>query len=385
MTHSGRGPNPYLKGGRIDPARITGEETAAELIDKGFLAYNAGRLREACHLFVERMLEPDVTVGLSLSGALTPAGLGMSALIPLVEAGFVDWIVSTGANLYHDTHFALGLEMRRGRHDVSDVELREHGVVRIYDIFFDYEVLLSTDDFFRTIFDSDTFQRTMGTAEFHHLCGRFVREREKALKLSAKSLLGACYEAGVPVYTSSPGDSSIGMNVAERALAGSSLRIDPSLDVNETAAIVLEAKRSGGESGVLILGGGSPKNFVLQTEPQIQEVLGISEKGHDYFVQMTDARPDTGGLSGATPAEAVTWGKVDPEALPNTVVCYLDATVGLPLLAAYALERHAPRPRKRLYDRREEMLAQLRREYEAATGGGGAGRSDARATLPRHR
>jgi deoxyhypusine synthase len=275
--------------------------------------------------------------------------------------------------------------MRRGRHDVSDVELREHGVVRIYDIFFDYDVLLSTDAFFRTIIDADEFQRTMGTAEFHHLCGRYVRQRERALELSGKSLLGACYDAGVPVYTSSPGDSSIGMNIAERALAGGSLRIDPSLDVNETAAIVLEAKREGGRSGVLILGGGSPKNFVLQTEPQIQEVLGISEKGHDYFVQMTDARPDTGGLSGATPAEAVTWGKVDPEALPNTVVCYLDTTVGLPLLAAYALARHAPRPQRRLYDRREEMMARLRRDYEAAAAAGGAGRAAASSTLPRHR
>ena len=99
---------------------------------------------------------------------------------------------------------------------------------------------------------------------------------------------------------------------------------------------------------MLICGGGSPKNFMLQTEPQIQEVLGIDEKGHDYFLQITDARPDTGGLSGATPAEAVSWGKIDPDRLPDAVVCYLDSTVALPLLTAYALARHAPRPLKRL-------------------------------------
>jgi deoxyhypusine synthase len=115
----------------------------------------------------------------------------------------------------------------------------------------------------------------------------------------------------------------------------------------------------------LIIGGGSPKNFLLQTEPQIQEVLGIEEKGHDYFLQVTDARPDTGGLSGATPSEAVSWGKVDPTMLPNTVVCYLDATVALPLLTAYAIKQHAPRPLKRLYGQREKVYQRLRDEYLA--------------------
>jgi deoxyhypusine synthase len=356
----------FLRGSPIDPRPITGHESVADIIDGTFLAYNAGRLREACQLLVEKILRPDVTVGLSLSGALTPAGLGMSALIPVVEAGFIDWIVSTGAVLYHDTHFGIGLKMRRGRPDVSDVVLREEGVVRIYDIFFDYEVLLSTDAFFREIFRADEFQRTMGTAEFHHLCGRYVLERERALGLSRKSLIAACHEANVPIYTSSPGDSSIGMNVAEQALAGNRLQIDPSIDVNETAAIVLDAKRSGGKSAVVIMGGGSPKNFLLQTEPHLQEVLGIEEAGHDYFIQMTDARTDTGGLSGATPSEAVSWGKVDPDALPNTVVGYLDVSVALPLLAAYALARSEPREPKKLYERRVEMLARLEEAYRSS-------------------
>ena len=155
------------------------------------------------------------------------------------------------------------------------------------------------------------------------------------------------------------------MNVAEQALAGSKLRFDVSADVNETAAIVLEAKREG-ESAILIVGGGSPKNFVLQTEPQIQEVLGIDEKGHDYFAQITDARPDTGGLSGATPGEAVSWGKVDPDKLPDAVVCYTDSTIALPILAAYALSRRKPRKLKRLYDRRPQLLQQLETAYREA-------------------
>jgi deoxyhypusine synthase len=365
----------FLHGKRIDPAPITPKTTLADLVDESFLAYNAARLREACHLFTRKMLEPDVTVGLSITGALTPAGLGISALIPLIKAGFVDWIISTGANLYHDTHFGIGLSMHQGNAQISDIVLREEEVVRIYDIFFDYSVLLDTDSFFRKIIEAPEFQRPMSTAEFHYLCGRYVQERERKLGLKDKSLLAVAYEFGVPIYTSSPGDSSIGMNVAAKALQGNKLAFDPSLDVNETAAIVLAAKRNAvsgkgrgtrkrsGRSAVFILGGGSPKNFLLQTEPQIQEVLGIDERGHDYFLQVTDARPDTGGLSGATPAEAVSWGKVDPDRLPDAVVCYLDSTVALPIITAYALAEHEARKPKRLYDRRGEFMDLLLTEY----------------------
>ena len=382
--HTSHERSKFLRGERIEPRPIDGTETAADLIDNAFLAYNAARLREACQLFTKKMLQPDVTIGMTLTGALTPAGLGMAALIPLIESGFVDWIISTGANLYHDTHFGLGLTMHRGNAQESDVVLREEGVVRIYDIFFDYDVLLSTDAFFRTVIQGKEFQRAMSSAEFHYLCGKYVRERERALGIGQKSLLSAAYQAAVPIYTSSPGDSSIGMNVAALALEGNKCTIDPNLDVNETASIVLAAKRGGGKSGVLICGGGSPKNFTLQTEPQMQEVLGIDEKGHDYFLQVTDARPDTGGLSGATPAEAVSWGKIDPDRLPDAVVCYLDSTVALPLLTSYARARHAPRPLKRLYDRRDDMMRRLRDEFERARGEPvEAEESDAK--LPMHR
>ena len=356
----------FLKGARIDPRPIDGSMTVDQLVDSTFLAYNAARLREACHLFVEKMLASDVTVGLSLTGALTPAGLGMSALIPMIENGFVDWIVSTGANLYHDTHFGIGLEMRRGNHQISDIVLREEGVVRIYDIFFDYDVLLSTDQFYRTMITGAEFQRDMSTAEFHYLSGKYIAERERVLGIGRKSLLAAAFEAGLPIYTSSPGDSSIGMNVAAKALTGNKLRFDVTADVNETAAIVLSAKRAPGKSAVFILGGGSPKNFLLQTEPQIQEVLKIQEKGHDYFLQVTDARPDTGGLSGASPSEAVSWGKIDPDRLPDAVVCYLDSTVALPIITAYAMARHEARPLKRLYNRRQELIDLLAKEHRLA-------------------
>jgi deoxyhypusine synthase len=362
-------PNDYLariSHQRIEPQPLTGHSSLVQLIDETFLSYNAGRLREACQLFTQRMLKPEVTVGLSLSGALTPAGLGSSCLVPLIQAGFIDWIVSTGANLYHDTHFALGMDLHQSRPGLNDLELRENKVIRIYDIVFDYENLLQTDAFYRTLCRAEPFQSVLGTAEFHALVGKYLAERAREIGRQTGnepvSLLTAAYRCGVPIFTSSPGDSSIGMNLAALQLEGSALKIDPLRDVNQSAAIVYDAKRKG-SSAVVILGGGSPKNFILQTEPQIQEVLGLSESGHDYFLQVTDARPDTGGLSGATPQEAMTWGKVNPDKLPHAVTCYVDSTVVTPLLTAYALGTCKARPLRRLMDRLEELTSQLEKEY----------------------
>ena len=348
---------------RLLPVPIKKGIKAADLIDGAFKAYNGGRLAEACRLLTEKMLVAEGTVGMSLTGALTPAGLGRAAIVPLLKAGFVDWIISTGANLYHDLHFGLGMELFAGSPFLDDVTLRKEGVIRIYDVLFDYDVLLDTDAFVRQVIQGEEFQKTMGTDEFHYLLGKYVAERERKLGIKDTSVLSAAYQCGVPVFTSSPGDSSIGMNVAAMALRDSRLQFDINRDVNQTASIVYAAKSSGATSSVFILGGGSPKNFMLQTEPQIQEVMGIEERGHDYFLQCTDARPDTGGLSGATPAEAVSWGKIDPQNLPDCVVCYADSTITLPLLTAYALDRVKPRKLKRLYDRRDGMLEAIRAQY----------------------
>lgn len=353
----------FLTGKLIDPDPIGKGLSVRDLVDNYYLAYNAGRLREACHVYTQKMLRPDVTVGMSITGALTPAGLGRSSVVPMIEHGLVDWIISTGANLYHDAHFGIGLQLRQGSASFDDTALREDEVIRIYDVVFEYDVLLKTDAFFREVVALPEFQTSMSTAEFHHRVGKYVLAREEALGITKRCILSAAHLADVPIYTSSPGDSSIGMNVAAMSLMGNKLTFDVNRDVNETAALVLDAKRQGGESGVLIFGGGSPKNFMLQTEPQIQEVLAIDEKGHDYFLQITDARPDTGGLSGATPSEAVSWGKVDPDKLPDTVVCYTDSTLAMPVMVAYAQDVVGQRPLKRLYLRLEEMLDKLKAEH----------------------
>jgi len=359
--------SPYLRSKRINPQKLHKNISLTDLIDEYFQAYNAARLSESCRLFVEQMLDDDVTVGMTLTGALTPAGLG-SCIVPLMEHGFVDWIVTTGANMYHDTHFALGFSLHRGTPFIDDVKLREEWVIRIYDVLFNGDILYSTDAFYRKLIMLPEFQKKMTTAEFYYRVGKYLHAIENKLGIKERSVLSTAYKCGVPIYTSSPGDSSIGMNVSELEIRGSKMQFDVNRDVNESTAIVLNAKRRGkngkpGRSGVLIFGGGSPKNFILQTEPQIQEVMGLDEKGHDFYVQFTDARPDTGGLSGATPSEAVSWGKVDPDQLPGTIVCYTDSTIAMPLLTAYALKKHKPRKLKRLVTRLDEILSFLTTEY----------------------
>jgi deoxyhypusine synthase len=366
------GKKKYLIGKRILPEPISGDTDIVKLIDN-LDAYNGGRLRAACHLLKNRYSQEDVTVGLSLAGALTPAGLGRSAVIPLMDHGFVDWISATGANMYHDLHFAFNLPMHRGSHLVDDADLRKKGVTRIYDILFAYEdVLMETDRRLRKILVRPEFQKEMGTREFYHHLGRVMNEYEEKNNLGEVSILAAAYRHGIPVFTSSPGDSTIGMNVAGLELLAEAaglkdlfkLKINPSKDVNDSTAIILNAKRyEHGKTAVILIGGGSPKNFMLQTEPQIQEVLMIPEVGQDYDINVTDARPDTGGLSGAPPSEAASWGKIDPTKLEETVTAYLDVTVAFPLMVAYVRQTTRPKKQKRLYHRGQELHEKLMQSY----------------------
>ncbi|HVB59584.1 MAG TPA: deoxyhypusine synthase [Ktedonobacteraceae bacterium] len=347
----------YLNGPQIIPRRVHPDMTVAELIDQQFQAYNAARLSEAARLYAGEMLAPgnDVTIGLTMAGALTPAGLG-GCLITLMENGFIDFIISTGANLYHDMHHALAMTLHRGDFRLDDTLLQEEGVIRIYDILFADQVLLDTDAFVRECLKSLP-NRPISTSQLHYHLGVQLL---KAGVNPEYSVLAQAARWNVPIYTSSPGDSSIGMNVARHALEGNALTLDPLADVNETTAIVLAAARN----GVIILGGGSPKNFYLQTQPQLWEVLGINKGGHDYFIQITTDAPHWGGLSGATPSEAVSWGKIKPEQLNSTVVVYSDSTIALPLLTAYAMSKAQPRPRKELYAQRESLLNALQSAYE---------------------
>ena len=353
----------YLSGRPIRYYRPRGSADVRQLIEDGFQAFNAARLGEACRIFTDKMLLPehDTTIGLTVAGALTPAGLG-GCMVELMERGLVDFIISTGANLYHDLHYALNFTLHRGSPFVNDVELYKEGVIRIYDVLFPATVLLETDAYIRDFLVRWGNNGPVSTAELHLALGRDLLERHPACV--DYSVVAAAAAYGVPLYTSSPGDSSIGMNVAFHELMNDSrLMVDPNKDVNEVCAFILAGKKN----GCVILGGGSPKNFYLQGQPTLWEVYGIPKGGNDYFIQLTTDQVVWGGLSGATPAEAVSWGKVNPGVLPDTVVAYCDSTIAFPLFCEYVVgSKYSRRPRKELVHKRDALVAALKTEAQAA-------------------
>jgi deoxyhypusine synthase len=353
----------YLKGTPIRYYRPTGSADVRALIDDGFQAFNAGRLSEACKIYADKMLAPanDTTVGLTVAGALTPAGLG-GCVIELMERGLVDFLISTGANLYHDLHYALNFTLHRGSPFLDDVELYEQGIIRIYDVLFPATVLLETDAYIRDFLVRSKLAGPVATADLHYRLGEDLLERNPAC--AEYSVVAKAAQCGVPIYTSSPGDSSIGMNIAYHELMnGGTLMVDPNRDVNEVCAIILAGK----QNGCVILGGGSPKNFYLQGQPTLWEVYGIPKGGNDYFIQITTDQVVWGGLSGATPAEAVSWGKVNPGVLPDTVVAYCDSTIAFPLFCEYAVgSANSRRPRKELVHKRDALVAALLTQAKSA-------------------
>ena len=352
----------FLSGKPIRYYRPRGSAAIRTLIDEGFQAFNAARLGEACRIFTDKMLarEHDTTIALTIAGAMTPAGIG-GCVIAMMERGLVDFVISTGANLYHDLHYALNFTLHRGSPFLDDVELYEQGIIRIYDVLFPATVLLETDSYIRDFLVRSALSGPVASSELHYRLGLDLLDRSPGCE--AYSVLASAAKAGVPIYTSSPGDSSIGMNIAYHELMNdSTLLIDPNRDVNEVCAIILAGKKN----GCVILGGGSPKNFYLQGQPTLWEVYGIPKGGNDYFIQITTDQVVWGGLSGATPAEAVSWGKVNPGVLPDTVVAYCDSTIAFPLFCEYAVGS-APgrRTRKELIHRRADLVADLHRQARA--------------------
>ncbi len=345
----------YLSGSEIEPIRLWKDMKTADLVDTyAGMGFNARRLAEAAKL-MRRMIEARATVCLTLSGAMTPVGMS-GALITLIENGWVDWVISTGANLYHDLHRAYRLPMKQGHFLVDDDVLEELGIARIYDVFIEEEgTMLATDAVVLAAVNAPGLPQPASTADLHHHLGRVVSRTAGKPK---KSFLARAADLAVPVYCPSPGDSSIGMNMILNHLEDRPLCVDPILDILETSALVRGARKT----GALMIGGGAPKNFFMQTQPTLWQILNDDRGGHDYFVQLTTDAPHWGGLSGATPSEARSWGKVKSAQL-NNVTAYVDASIGLPLITAYLLATVKPREPKRLMEQKEELLAALKAKY----------------------
>jgi deoxyhypusine synthase len=357
----------YLRRPPVEPMRLKPGMTVEELVGvyRKAGAFNGGRLAEACDLF-GRMIDSGATIALTVTGAMTPAGMG-GAIQAMIEAGFVDLVIATGANVYHDLHFALKLPVVQGHFQVDDRELYKAGIERIYDIFITEDSLLDTDAFVREALEKapPELRGHISTPRLHHYLGQLVRQHAP---LPDKSFVATAAAYDVPIFTSSPGDSSIGMNVAAMKLRGGETTIDPDLDVLESTAIVFDAKTN----GVVILGGGSPKNFYLQTQPTLWQILDLDRGGHEFVLQISTDSPQWGGLSGATPSEAISWGKVQADMLKNHVVLYSDSTVAAPLVFAYALSTRKKREPKRLFRRLPALYQALQKAHARKHPGSGA-------------
>ena len=322
----------------------------------GATGFNARRLHEALQI-TKRMMDDGACVCLTLSGALAPIGLGR-AISVLIEHGFIDWIVSTGANVYHDLHFAYDLPVRQGYFDVDDNILYSKQIVRIYDVFIkEIGTLQKQDEIIKSAIDMDR-QILSDNSSTPDLCNILGKSAKKNSAHPEKSFTVCAYENDVPIYLPAIADSSIGLNMLPLLLEDKPISPNVILDVAESAAILWKNKKSGG----IELGGGVPKNFFQQTGPALFQILKLKEGGQDYLVQFTDARPDTGGLSGATLQEGKSWGKIK-SAHEGNVIVYGDSSVYFPILAAFIMSECKPRERKKLFKTKNAWVDEMKLAY----------------------
>ncbi len=349
----------------MDHHRFTGKNIPHIRLDPGmkiedlvemFAAsgYNARQLGDAAKLYA-KMIRDDATICLTIAGAMTPVGFG-GIFKTLIERGFVDWIITTGANVYHEDHFAWGLPVKQGHFDVDDAKLYDNEIVRIRDVYIKfYETLEAEDQVIQKLYRDKFVEKPFTTAEFCNFLGKMSKEKSKHPE---KSFLTAAYDCDVPVYISTLKDSSLALNLAVHRLENRVYSLDFVREILEQGAILYNSKKS----GIVELGGGVPKNTAQQTGPLLDQILRRNDGGQDYVIQITDARPDTGGLSGATLQEGKSWGKIQ-DAHRDNVTVYADATIAFPILALYVLSSQKKRRSKRLYGRLGALYDGLSRDY----------------------
>jgi deoxyhypusine synthase len=352
----------------VTPAPITGREKPTEIIDRAFNAY-VGRQERIAWELMRRSIRERYAVFMTLSGAMTPAGLHQSCLIPMLERGMIDCLTTTGANLYHDAHRVLGHKIREIRPDAGDLELRLARIIRIYDLGFDEDVLLDTDRYFSALLLLPEFQRRMTTVEFHYLLGKHVDRLERKLGIEEPSLLATCYRKRVPIFVGAVQDGSIFLNVVKlKRLLGEQfkLEIDIAADVYEMGAMQHYcAAGLGKKLAIWILGGGVPKNYTLQGEPLLSQILDVDTEGFDIDVQFCVDPVDNGALSSCPASEGHTWGKVSPEGVARSVYCHTDVTAVFPWLTYALLSENLKKPALRLAEHRDDALALLDSEIHS--------------------
>ena len=349
-----------FSGKKIDPPEVFAGMTVSQLIELfGKTGYNARRLAEAAEIMI-KMVESNATICLTIAGAMAPIGFG-KIISAMIENGFIDWIVTTGANAYHDLHFAYDLPVRQGHFDVDDDILYSKQIVRIYDVYIKENGTLQSQDTIiqkniQGIYQNKNKDMEIGsTADLSYFIGMAASEKSK---YPEKSFMVSAFKSDVPVYIPALSDSSIGLNMLPLMMLNEKVSINVIQDIAESAAILWKSNKSGG----IELGGGVPKNFFQQTGPALYQILKIKEGGHDFIVQLTDARPDTGGLSGATLQEGKSWGKIKTSHRGNVVV-YGDSSVYFPILCAHILSKCKPRDKKRIYKNKNKWVEEMKQNF----------------------
>jgi deoxyhypusine synthase len=348
-------------GREVSPPAITGGERAEELLEHVFPAFVGRQIRTAWQL-MRRSISEDATVFATLSGAMTPAGLHQSCIVPMVRNGLIDVLTTTGANLYHDAHRVIGHRIREIRPDAGDRSLRQARIIRIYDLAFDERVLLDTDVFFARLMMGADFQRPLTTVETNRLLGEHLHRIEQRLDIAQPCLLSACYQAGVPVFVGAPQDGSIFLNAVKlKALLGEDFkyRLDALADVYAMAAMQWHCQNAG-PTAVWIFGGGVPKNYTLQGEPTLSQMFELDARGFDIDVQLCVDPVDNGALSSCPAGEGHTWGKVSAECVEtSSVYAHCDVTAALPWITSALLGSGCRRVSKQLATHLGDMVAAL--------------------------
>ncbi|OGP11464.1 MAG: deoxyhypusine synthase [Deltaproteobacteria bacterium RIFCSPLOWO2_12_FULL_43_16] len=302
---------------------IQGAEVSELLSRMGETAFQGKNLAIAVDVW-EQMLRGDVTIFFGLAGAMVPAGM-RRVVVHLLKSKLIDCLVSTGANLFHDIHETLGKYHWQGHATANDEELKDEGIDRIYDVFAVEDEFQSADAYCYR-FSKTLEKKPYTTREFLYLLGKQLSKGAKE-----DGILTAAYKTNIPVYCPAIGDSSIGIGLAMNPKEDNFL-FDVIGDVKETALIAARAKNT----GVVYAGGGTPKNFIQQTEVTAG-IMGENVSGHKYAVQITADAPHWGGLSGCTFEEAQSWGKIAKKAKMVTVHC--DTTIALPIMVTALAKR----------------------------------------------
>jgi deoxyhypusine synthase len=322
------------------PTRPIGvdDKSIGRLVDEmRGIGFQGRSLGVSVEVWREMLGEKDLSIFLGLSGAMVPAGM-RRIIAFMIENRIIDCLVTTGANLFHDAHEALGKHHYLGTERMNDSQLYSHQIDRIHDVLASETEFRALDNLIADFAKELSAKRSYSSREFIYKLGKRVSGSGGA----EDSILVSAYKAGVPIFVPSLSDSSIGIGLAIASRKGHHITVDHIKDINEITLIVEASKKT----GVVYVGGGVPKNFIQQTEI-VASLFGRKGMGHEYAIQYTTDSPQFGGLSGCTFDEAISWGKISTEA--KKVQVFVDATIALPIVSHALFETVKETLKKRRY------------------------------------